>query len=217
MGSIGGGLVNFPLYPSALSFAVEDPKPNEPAPALSHAQETSLAHDTDRAPALEPDEETRQTPAAPYATFAQVAELLADLKAAREQSAKDIKAVHALTANNALRLDALDHKVDHAIDVARGAQSAAVMASDSSAACLAMLNEKVMQALYDIDLKLDASSTRAKGEIDAVGQRVSDLAVVVSDHLEVSTELRDRAWELEKATAGEENEDRLTLVENRAE
>ena len=201
-----------PLIP-ALHFAVEDPRPNEqPPPSESPEHETFLEHDTD------PSElsDTRQTPAAPYATHAQFAELLFEMKAMREQAAKDSRAAYEFAANLGLKVDSLQKQAEHNGNESRTARSAAVLAADKCEAVFKMIDEKVMSGLAEIDRKIDVLATGLKGELDAVATSVVDLTSVAEQQgltLNKILKVDQRLYDLEKASTDADEGDRPTHAE----
>jgi hypothetical protein len=95
-----------------------------------------------------------------------------------DEALKAIRAVHALVANLALQVDSIEHKVDHAVDVGRAAQSAAIMASDSAK----LLRKESLAALAALDAKVEHIAMRQTGVINTLAEMVADQRHVLHDH-----------------------------------
>jgi hypothetical protein len=93
-----------------------------------------------------------------------------------------VKAVHALVANIALKLESVDNKASAAISEARAARDAAVLAHDTSDAIAIMLREEVMASLDGLDEKIETIGMRLSGTVEALAGVVGGHAEVLHEH-----------------------------------
>lgn len=154
----------------------------------------------------EPSDSTRKTDPQPPSDqpqdWATIGAVLEEIKALRESQAERDKRL----TDEILALHENVRGFDGKLELAFGMLSEKIGDSERR------LANVIQKGLSDLDRRAEARATETSGKLIALSQVVEAHRVTLEEHLAVSTEIRDRSWELEKSSAADDGE-RLTLVD----